>query len=77
MTSNRLKLYDTIIKVNIDKKSKDKLRSIAFKNKLTLSEYVRQLIAFTLSCYDLNNVDSNNKEASKLIEKFMHSLEVK
>lgn len=77
MTGNRLKLYDTTIKINIDKKSKEKLRIIAFKNKSTLSEYLRQLIEFALSCYDLNNVDANNKKANELIKKFMNSLEVK
>ena len=77
MTGNRLKLYDTTIKINIDKKSKERLRIIAFKNKATLSEYLRQLIEFALSCYDLNNVDANNKKANELIKKFMNSLEVK
>ena len=48
MSSKRLKLYDDFLELVIDKKTKRILRRIAYKNKMTMSEYVRNLIAIDI-----------------------------
>ena len=48
----RLKLYNTILKLAIDRKTKLKLKKIAYQNKMTMSEYVRNLIDIAILKYD-------------------------
>lgn len=40
----RLKLYDTYLNVIMDSKLKRETRRIAFKNKMTMSAYVRMIL---------------------------------
>ena len=72
--NNRLKLYDTTIKLCIDNDTKELLRKIAFSKKITISDYLRQLIAFSIAC---NNLDTNKNKYNKLIKNFMNLLEEK
>ena len=54
MSNNRLKLYDDLIRLSISKKDKAKFRKIAFRNKMTMSEYCRLLIKFVISLDELD-----------------------
>lgn len=54
---NRLKLYDTSIEIVINKKTKEKLRKIAFKEKVTMSEYLRRLIDFIIISNEIDKKD--------------------
>lgn len=64
----RLKLYDSLLKVYLSKTEKNKLRKIAFSNKMTLSEYTRNLVRLAIyinevqkdsikSDYNLSKID--------------------
>ena len=75
--NNRLKLYDSTIKLCIDKDNKELLRKIAFSKKITISDYLRQLIDFSIACNNLNNLDANKIKYNKLIKNFMNLLEEK
>ena len=44
----RLKLYDSLLKIYLPKKEKNKLRRIAFSHKMTLSEFTRSLIRLAI-----------------------------
>ena len=55
INNKRLKLYDTSIELCINKKTKEILRKIAYKQKITMSEYVRYLINFAIAFNDINN----------------------
>ena len=44
----RLKLYDSLLKVYLPKKEKNKLRKLAFSKNMTLSEYTRNLIRLAI-----------------------------
>lgn len=63
MENNRLKLYNDIIQVCISKKEKDKFRKLAFRNKKTISEYIRYLIKMALLIDELHN-NNNKKEVT-------------
>ena len=54
MNNNRLKLYDDYLTLIINKKDKAKFRKIAFRNKMTMSEYCRLLIKFAISLDELS-----------------------
>jgi len=54
---NRLKLYDTSIEIVINKKTKEKLRKIAFKEKVTMSEYLRRIIDFIIISNEIDKKD--------------------
>ena len=54
---NRLKLYDTSIEIVINKKIKEKLRKIAFKEKVTMSEYLRRIIDFIIISNEIDKKD--------------------
>lgn len=54
---NRLKLYDTSIEIVINKKAKEKLRKIAFKEKVTMSEYLRRIIDFIIISNEIDKKD--------------------
>lgn len=42
--SKRLKLFNNYLMLCIDTKQKESLRKNAYKNKMTMSEYIRKLI---------------------------------
>ena len=63
--SKRLKLYDTSIEICISKKNKEKLRKIAYKNEITMSEYIRRLIDFAIANNDFNISKCKNEMSSK------------
>lgn len=42
--NKRLKLFNNVLALCIDNKEKELLRKSAYKNKMTMSEYVRKLI---------------------------------
>ena len=72
--NNRLKLYDVKLELFLEHKDKERLRKNAFKNKMTMSEYVRKLIKLDneLSSIELLNnkfdlsVDQINKISATL-----------
>ena len=51
----RLKLYDDLLKVYLPKKEKNRLRKIAFSNKMTLSEYTRNLVRLAIYIDEYKN----------------------
>lgn len=65
ITTKRLKLYDTIIEICISKKNKEKLRKIAYKNNITMSECIRRLIDFAIANNDFNISKCKNDMSSK------------
>lgn len=69
ISNKRLKLYDTSIEICINKKCKEKLRKIAYKNKLTMSEYIRNLINCVVSYNDINDLDNKINYSSRNINK--------
>lgn len=69
ISNKRLKLYDTSIEICINKKCKEKLRKIAYKNKLTMSEYIRNLINCAVSYNDINDLDNKINYSSRNINK--------
>ena len=44
----RLKLYDSLLKVYLPKKEKNKLRKIASSHQMTLSEFTRNLVRLAI-----------------------------
>lgn len=72
--NKRLKLYDTSIEICINKKCKEKLRKIAYKNKLTMSEYIRNLINYAVSYNDINELDIKINNSSRDINKVISLL---
>lgn len=72
--NKRLKLYDTSIEVCINKKVKDKLRKIAYKQNITMSEYVRCLINFAIAYNDINNFDNKKKLSTGAVDKLIFLL---
>lgn len=64
---NRLKLYDTSIEIVINKKTKEKLRKIAFKEKVTMSEYLRRVIDFIIIS---NEIDKKDNELMNTLKDF-------
>jgi len=65
----RLKLYDDTVMLCIPKRTKEKLRKIAYKEKITMSEYIRQLINLAIVCNALNNLDNKKVSTNKNIDK--------
>lgn len=69
INNKRLKLYDDTIMLCIPKRTKEKLRRIAYKQKITMSEYIRQLIELALVCNDVNNLESKKVLSTKNVDK--------
>ena len=68
INSKRLKLYDTSIEVCVNKKTKEKLRKVAYKQKITMSEYIRQLIELAIINNEINNlIDKIKKDNNDLL----------
>lgn len=69
INNKRLKLYDTSIEICINNKIKEKLRKIAYKQKITMSEYIRQLIEVALKLNDINAFENKKDISTKNIDK--------
>jgi len=65
----RLKLYDDTIMLCVPKRTKEKLRKVAYKQKITMSEYIRQLIELALICNDVNNLENKKVLSTKTVDK--------
>lgn len=51
-------MFNTYIKININKQEKEKLRKNAFKNKMTMSDYIRRLITIDNKLNEIKNYDN-------------------
>lgn len=69
--NKRLKLYDTSIEIVINHKEKEKIRKIAYKNNITMSEYIRHLINFAIEINNINNSDNKISVSNKNIDKII------
>ena len=69
INNKRLKLYDDTIMLCVPKRTKEKLRKIAYKQKITMSEYIRQLIELALVCNDVNNLENKKVLSTKTVDK--------
>ena len=65
----RLKLYDDTIMLCVPKRTKEKLRKVAYKQKITMSEYIRQLIELALICNEVNNLENKKVLSTKTVDK--------
>jgi len=74
INNKRLKLYDTSIELCINKKTKEKLRKIAYKQKITMSEYVRYLINFAIAFNDINNLENKKDSSTRDVDKIISLL---
>ena len=74
INNKRLKLYDTSIELCINKKTKEKLRKIAYKQKITMSEYVRYLINFAIAYNDMNNFENKKDLSTRVVDKIISLL---
>ena len=70
----RLKLYDDILILSINKKEKSKLRKIAYNNKLTMSEFNRLLIKLAIQIDELDKQELDNLKSTKEVNKIMTTL---
>ena len=52
---NNLCLYNTSLTIRLDKKEKQIIKRNAYKNKITMSEYIRQLILIDNKRININN----------------------
>lgn len=55
MKIKRLKLFNDIIQFAIERKKKRILKRIAYKNKMTMSEYIRNLIDIDILRHEREN----------------------
>ena len=69
INSKRLKLYDTSIEICVNKKTKEKLRKVAYKQKITMSEYIRQLIELAIINNEINNFENKKILSTKNVDK--------
>ena len=74
INNKRLKLYDTSIELCINKKTKEKLRKIAYKQKITMSEYVRHLINFAIAYNDISNLENKKDLSTRDVDKIISLL---
>jgi len=75
INNKRLKIYNSEIKLCIDKKTKEKLRKLAYKNKITLSSYIRSLINFAIEINNVNNLEYKKELSTKDINNIISFLE--
>lgn len=69
ISSKRLKLYDTSIEICVNKKTKEKLRKVAYKQKITMSEYIRQLIELAIINNEINDFENKKILSTKNVDK--------
>ena len=74
INNKRLKLYDTSIEICVSKKTKEKLRKIAYKQKITMSEYIRKLVDFAIAFNDIYTLENKVNLSSKDVDKFIELL---
>lgn len=55
----------------LDKRTKEKLRRLAFKNKMTMSEFVRNVIKLVLMLNDKKTLDDRTDIAELDIDKLL------
>lgn len=67
-------MYNTKVQVYLNRKEKEKLKKRAYKNKVTISEYVRRLIMLDNK---LNELKNNNDQFSQTIKKLKKYYEVR
>jgi len=75
INNKRLKIYNSEIKLCIDKKTKEKLRKLAYKNKITLSSYIRSLINFAIEINNVNKLEYKKELSTKDINNIISFLE--
>lgn len=63
--NNHLKLYNSSLTIRLKGKEKNVLKKNAFKNNLTMSEYIRLLI---LIDNRLSSISANNNKINKSME---------
>ena len=59
LMKTRLKLYDAILTLRLDKKEKNIIKRNAYKNKMTMSNYIRYLISIDNR---INRIKKNNEQ---------------
>lgn len=64
---NKLHLYNSRITIRLDKKEKNTIKKNAYKNNLTLSEYIRQIIT-------IDNRTNNIRQCIKKVDKCMKDI---
>jgi len=65
LTNNHLKLYNSSLTIRLKGKEKSILRKNAYRNNLTISEYIRLLIMIDNR---INSIQTNNKKNNKSLE---------
>lgn len=70
---DRLKLYDSVLKVNINKKEKNKFKKIAYRNKKTISEFARSLIQLIIL---IDEMDKKEDEQIKNYSEYDNILSI-
>lgn len=71
INNNRLKLYNTHLTLRLDKKEKQILRKNAYKNKMTMSNYIRLLINMDNRLNEIKRNNIKNDKYSTEIAKIM------
>ena len=71
INNNRLKLYNTHLTLRLDKKEKQILRKNAYKNKMTMSNYIRLLINMDNRLNEIKRNNIKNDKCSTEIAKIM------
>ncbi|MBE6152745.1 MAG: hypothetical protein E7166_00765 [Firmicutes bacterium] len=71
---DRLKLYDDILTISINKKDKIKFKRIAFKNKMTMSEFSRLLIKTAILINDLDKKEIDTIKSTTQIDNIISTI---
>lgn len=71
INNNRLKLYNTHLTLRLDKKEKQILKRNAYKNKMTMSNYIRLLINMDNRLNEIKRNNIKNDKCSTEIAKIM------
>ncbi len=72
--NNRLKLYNVKLELFLEHKDKERLRKNAFKNKMTMSEYVRKLIKLDNELISIELLNDNFNLSVEKIDKILTTL---
>lgn len=71
INNDRLKLYNTHLTLRLDKKEKQILKRNAYKNKMTMSNYIRLLINMDNRLNEIKSNNIKNDKCSTEIAKIM------
>lgn len=74
MENNRLSLYDDSIYTYLEHSDKIKFRKIAFKNKMSVSEFNRRLILLIIKLDEMNKLNSKLDLSENNISQLLNSL---